>query len=196
MGHLLTVLLEFRRITNAFSYGWFRHVLLRHQLRWRSRCVCWGPCFSASYYSAERRSLWWLLLVHPNGNVDFGSKSPTSLRLDLSARYYLPQAHNVGVSVDGSGHYHGTDAKSAMVWLVLQYQVSIPITFSPFVRVFVGTANRARRDYQAEWNVALGGGGGFDLNVGHRFAIRLAQVDYIYSNYNSAFSAAMTPSGT
>ncbi len=33
----------------------------------------------------------------------------------------------------------------------------------------------------------MGGGGGFDLSVTPRFSIRLAQVDYIYSNYSQRF---------
>ena len=66
-------------------------------------------------------------------------------------------------------------------------------TFSPFVRVFLGTSRIDPALTQAEWNVALGGGGGFDLNMGHRFAIRLAQVDYIYSNYNAHFLAGRHP---
>ena len=57
-------------------------------------------------------------------------------------------------------------------------------TFSPFVRVFVGAANQSPDCCAgSNWSVGLGGGGGFDLNVTKRFSIRLAQVDYIYTNY-------------
>jgi len=42
-----------------------------------------------------------------------------------------------------------------------------------------------------EWNAALGAGGGFDYNVWHgsnsSLAIRVAQVDYIYSNYTQVY---------
>ena len=68
----------------------------------------------------------------------------------------------------------------------LQYKFHTD-TFSPFARVFVGTSRIDPAISQSEWNVAVGAGGGFDLNITHRFAIRLAQVDYIYSNYKAHF---------
>ena len=61
----------------------------------------------------------------------------------------------------------------------------IPNVFSPFARVFVGGARIDPPTYIPEWNFAAGAGGGFDLNITHRFAIRLAQVDYIYTDYHT-----------
>ncbi|MGB7555256.1 MAG: hypothetical protein WBM04_12845 [Candidatus Korobacteraceae bacterium] len=122
--------------------------------------------------------------LHPNGSVDFGYKVKDITKgFDFSNVYYFPEAHNLGVLVDGSGHFGASD--NAQVGYILggfQYKYHTD-TFSPFVRVFVGTSQINPPITQSEWNVAVGGGGGFDLNITHRFAVRLAQVDYIYSNY-------------
>ncbi len=122
--------------------------------------------------------------LHPNGSVDFGYKVKDITKgFDFSNVYYLPELHNVGVLLDGSGHFGASD--NAQVGYILggfQYKYHTD-TFSPFVRVFVGASRINPPITAAEWNAAVGGGGGFDLNITHRFAIRLAQVDYIYSNY-------------
>ena len=109
--------------------------------------------------------------------------------------------HNLGLLVDGSGHFGSQqtqlDASSDVGYILggLQYKYHTD-TFSPFVRAFVGTSRIDPAVSKAEWNVAVGGGGGFDLNITHRFAIRLAQVDYIYSNYSAQLSRFYSPSGT
>ena len=59
---------------------------------------------------------------------------------------------------------------------------------SPFLRTFVGAASISPDCCGGnQWNLAAGGGGGLDLAVSPRFSIRLAQVDYIYSNYRHRF---------
>ena len=124
--------------------------------------------------------------LHPNGNVDFGYRvEDIPVGFDASNVYYLPAAHNLGVLFDGSGHFHGSeDTNVGYILGGLQYKWHTD-TFSPFVRAFVGVARISPPTYIDEWQVAAGGGGGFDLNITHRFALRLAQVDYIYSNYHA-----------
>ena len=126
---------------------------------------------------------------HPNGKVDFGYKvEDIPVGFDVSNVYYLPAAHNLGILVDGSGHFHGSeDTNVGYILGGLQYKYHTD-NFSPFVRIFVGAARISPPTYIDEWQVAAGGGGGFDWNINHRFALRLAQVDYIYSNYHARVS--------
>ena len=125
--------------------------------------------------------------LHPNGYADLGYKVQDIVNgFDLSNTYYLPQLHNVGILVDGSGHFNNSQGTGVGYILGgLQYKYHTD-TFSPFVRAFVGTADLSPPD-PSQWRVAVGGGGGFDLNITPRFAIRLAQIDYIYTNYNQRF---------
>src|SRR5580700_5389652 len=73
--------------------------------------------------------------LHPNGNVDFGYKVKDITKgFDFSNVYYFPEAHNLGVLVDGSGHFGASD--NAQVGYILggfQYKFHTD-TFSPFVR--------------------------------------------------------------
>jgi hypothetical protein len=120
--------------------------------------------------------------LHPGANTDFGFKVQDIAKgFDFSNVYYLPAAHNLGVLGDVSGHW-GNQADAGYLLGGLQYKFHTD-TFSPFVRAFVGASRISPSQSKSEWNAAVGGGGGFDLNVSHNFAIRLAQVDYIYSNY-------------
>ena len=137
--------------------------------------------------------------LHPNAHVDNGFQvQDISKGFDFSNVYYLPSAHNLGVLGDVSGHW-GNHVNAGYLLAGLQYKFHTD-TFSPFVRVFVGTSHISvgtsnivsPSQSNSEWNVAVGGGGGFDLNVTHNFAIRLAQVDYIYSNYHGKFKADST----
>src|SRR5271157_6158497 len=62
------------------------------------------------------------------------------------------------------------------------------ISVSPFVRAFLGGANISPDCCGGtRWSFAAGGGGGLDLALKPRFSIRMAQLDYIYSNYNHIF---------
>jgi hypothetical protein len=125
--------------------------------------------------------------LHPNGRVDFGYKvGDIAKGFDVSNVYYLPSVHNLGILLDGSGHF-GEDTDVGYILGGLQYKYHTD-TFSPFVRVFLGTSHIDPPTYIAEWKFAAGGGGGFDLNITPRFAIRLAQVDYIYTNYHPLFA--------
>ena len=135
--------------------------------------------------------------LHTNGYVDFGYRSPDIADgFDISNTYYLPQAHNLGILADFSYHWDGKvpntgvdNVHVANILGGLQYKYHTE-TFSPFVRVFVGTVDHAGGNGTgsvSKWSVGVGGGGGFDLNITKKFTIRLAQVDYIYSNYSPRF---------
>jgi hypothetical protein len=149
-----------------------------------------GVCVSAQVAIQPKDEVFggysWL---NPNGRVDFGYKVQSIDKgFDISNVYYFPEAHNLGVLVDGSGHF-GSSRNAQVGYILggLQYKYHTD-TFSPFVRAFVGTSYINPPLTKAEWNAALGAGGGFDLNITHKFAIRLAQVDYIYTNYSPKFS--------
>jgi hypothetical protein len=125
--------------------------------------------------------------LHPNGYADLGFKVPDIANgFDLSNTYYFPTMHNLGVLADGSGHFNSGEGTGVGYLLGgIQYKYHTD-TFSPFVRIFLG-ASHISPPGPAQWQVALGGGGGFDLSITPRFSLRLAQVDYIYSNYSQHF---------
>ncbi len=136
----------------------------------------------------------------PNGWGDLDYKvNNIPSAFDASNTFYFPGVPNIGVVVDGSGHFHGgttppnlangsnnsTAAGYALGGFQYKYHTN---TVSPFVRVFVGGANISPDCCGGtQWNLAAGAGGGLDLSVNSRFSIRLAQVDYIYSNYNHRY---------
>ena len=141
--------------------------------------------------------------LHPAGHYDLGipTKDVTD-GIDISNVWYLPKAHNLGVLVDSSLHWgsnYGGPGNAADYYVLggLQYKYHTD-TFSPFFRVYAGTIRQVAPGYPNttvhstdQWNAALGAGGGFDYNVWHgdnkSLAIRVAQVDYIYSNYNNLY---------
>jgi len=131
--------------------------------------------------------------LHPNGYVDYGFKTPDIARgFDVSNVYYLPQAHNLGLLGDFSYHWGGkiagtpvNDLKAAFILGGLQYKYHTD-TLSPFVRVFVGTADHSGANIN-QWSVAAGAGGGLDLAIGSKFALRVFQYDFIYNNYSPQF---------
>ena len=130
--------------------------------------------------------------LHPGGRYDFGQPTKDHTDgIDESFVYYTRFAHNLGILVDSSQHF-GTNMQDIYYVLGgLQYKYHTD-TFSPFFRVFAGAIRQVAPTYIDQWNAALGVGGGFDYNVWHGsvgghdpvLAIRVAQVDYIYSNYN------------
>src|SRR5450755_4451245 len=76
--------------------------------------------------------------LHPNGKADYGYKVPDMAKgFDFSNTYYLPSAHNLGVLVDGSGHFGSNDravsSNSEVGYILggLQYKYHTD-TFSPF----------------------------------------------------------------
>ena len=139
---------------------------------------------------------------HPNGYGDLGYKVLNiSEGFDFSNTYYLPSLLSLGVLVNGSGHLNGgtqprnpynpgnkgTDVGYILTGLQYKYHTT---RFSPFARVFVGTANLSPDCCGGtKWNAAGGGGGGVDLCVTQTLSIRLAQVDYIYSKYDQRFQS-------
>jgi len=136
--------------------------------------------------------------LHTGGYVDGGYKSPDITDgFDISNVYYFPQAHNLGVLGDFSYHWDGkvtqlgvSNIHVANVLGGLQYKYHGD-TFSPFVRVFVGGVEHAGGS-RSQWSAGVGAGGGFDLNINHMFSLRIAQVDYIYNNYNPTIQTGHT----
>ena len=137
--------------------------------------------------------------LHPGGHYDYGVPTKDNATgIDISNVYYLPKVHNLGVLVDSSmnwGTKYGDDnAANYYVLGGLQYKYHTN-SFSPFFRVFAGAVRQVAPTYIDQWNAALGAGGGFDYLVWHgsmgghdpSLSIRVAQVDYIYSNYHQIF---------
>ncbi len=128
-----------------------------------------------------------------SGYADFDHKvNDISEGFDASITYYLPQAHNLGFIFDGSGHF-ATSAPNytgiGFAFAGLQYKYHTN-SFSPFFRLMAGAANLSPAfpptppNFGNQWNAALDAGGGFDYAIGRRFSLRVAQADYIYTNYS------------
>ncbi len=82
--------------------------------------------------------------LHPNGKVDYGYQVPDiASGFDFSNVYYVPAAHNLGILVDGSGHF-GSDTDVGYILGGLQYKYHADV-FSPFARVFIGTVHESIR---------------------------------------------------
>ncbi len=139
--------------------------------------------------------------LHPAGHYDLGIPTQdVSTGIDISNVFYLPQAHNLGVLVDSSMHWgsnYGGPGSAGDYYVLggLQYKYHTD-SFSPFFRVYAGALRQVAPGYPNttihstdQWNAALGAGGGFDYAVYHSentsLSIRVAQVDYIYSNYQT-----------
>jgi len=124
--------------------------------------------------------------LHPGGHYDLGIPTQDHAEgVDESFVYYLPAAHNLGVMFDSSQHFGKTDQNIYYMLGGLQYKYHTD-SFSPFFRVFVGAVRQDAPTYIDQWNAALGAGGGIDYHLGHHIGIRVAQADYIYSNYSQA----------
>ena len=137
--------------------------------------------------------------LHPGGHYDFGVQTKDNATgVDMSNVYYFRKVHNLGWLVDGSlnwGTKYGDDNAATYYALTgLQYKYHTN-SFSPFFRVFAGAVRQVAPTYIDQWNAALGAGGGFDYLVWHgsmgghdpSLSIRVAQVDYIYSNYSQIY---------
>jgi len=125
--------------------------------------------------------------LHPNGNVDWGKVPDIVAGGDLSVTYYMPQAHNVGIVVDGSVHSGrgannqlGANVGLAMAGMQLKFHSP---QLSPFVRVMAGAAYLDPNILRSEWKPAIDVGGGLDLNIWKPVSIRIAQFDYIWTYY-------------
>ncbi|MFZ0792965.1 MAG: hypothetical protein WAM65_04280, partial [Candidatus Korobacteraceae bacterium] len=139
--------------------------------------------------------------LHPAGHYDLGIPTQdVSTGIDISNVFYLPQAHNLGILMDTSMHWgsnYGGPGSAGDYYVLggLQYKYHTD-SFSPFFRVYAGALRQVAPGYPAttvhstdQWNAALGAGGGIDYHVWHGdkmgLALRVAQVDYIYSNYQT-----------
>ncbi len=121
--------------------------------------------------------------LHPNGYVDWGKVPDIAHGWNASSTFYFPQAHNLGVVVDGSGHYNSTFSNVGLGLIGLQIKFHND-QFSPFVRVLGGAAHIGPAGLPSEWKGAVGGGGGFDLTLNNFISIRIAQADYLYTSYS------------
>ena len=79
-----------------------------------------------------------------SGHADLGTKvQDINTGFDASSTYYFPFAHNLGVIVDGSGHF-ATGAPDytgiGFIFGGLQYKYHTN-SFSPFVHIMGGAAN-------------------------------------------------------
>jgi len=145
--------------------------------------------------------------LHPAGHYDGGLATQDSTTgVDISNVYYLPFAHNLGVLIDASGNWgasynvdgflgHATDYY-ALAGLQYKYHTD---SFSPFFRVYAGAIHQIPPfgpTGSSQWNAALGAGGGIDYLVWHKpegspsLYIRVAQADYIYSNWQPTFQVS------
>src|SRR5271169_789646 len=71
--------------------------------------------------------------LHPNGSVPWGHVPDITHGWNASSTFYLPEAHNLGIVVDGSAHYNSTYANVGLGLLGLQYKFRTE-QFSPFAR--------------------------------------------------------------
>jgi len=121
--------------------------------------------------------------LHPNGFVDWGKVPDIAHGWNASSTFYLPQAHNLGIVIDGSGHYNSTESNVGLGLLGLQVKFHND-QFSPFVRVLAGASHISPAGLNSEWRATVGAGGGFDLTLNNFISIRIAQADYLYTSYN------------
>jgi opacity protein-like surface antigen len=138
-----------------------------------------------------------------SGFADFRVNQEDITRgFDSSITYYLPWAHNnLGVIVDGSGHFNRDHSYVGVGFVMggLQYKYHTD-SFSPFVHIMGGAANLSPAypptppSGNNEWNAAFAVGGGLDYVLNHRLSLRLAQAEYIYTNYH-LYCIALDPLG-
>jgi outer membrane protein OmpA-like peptidoglycan-associated protein len=123
--------------------------------------------------------------LHPGGDYADNIKTQDHTEgVNESLVYYLPQAHNFGFLADFSQHFGSVSHQDINIYdagVQFKYHTD---SFSPFVQAFAGAEQQKVFSY-SQWNPALGAGGGFDYAVGHHISIRVAQADYIYSNFST-----------
>jgi len=147
--------------------------------------ICVFGSFAAAQVTVQPRAeifggYSWL---HPNGYVDWGKVPDIAHGWNASSTFYFPNIRKLGIVVDGSGHYNSTESNVGLGLMGLQYKFRND-QFSPFVRVLVGAAKISPAGLDSQWRAAVGGGGGFDLNLTPLISLRLAQADYLYTTYN------------
>jgi hypothetical protein len=120
---------------------------------------------------------------HPNGYVDWGKAPDIAHGWNANSTFYFPNARNLGVVIDGSGHYNSTEVNVGFGLAGLQYKWHND-QFSPFVQLLVGASHISPAGLNSEWRGTVGGGGGFDLTLTNLFSIRIVQADYLYTSYS------------
>jgi hypothetical protein len=121
--------------------------------------------------------------LNPNGYVDWGKVPSIVNGWNASGTYYMPQAHNIGIVLDGSGHYNSSYSNVGLGLLGIQYKFHND-QFSPFVHVMAGTAHISPAALDSQWRLAVAAGGGFDLTLNRLISLRIAQADWVYTSYN------------
>jgi hypothetical protein len=147
--------------------------------------VCMFASFAAAQVTVQPRAevfggySWY----HPNGYVDWGKVPDIPHGWNASSTFYFPNARNLGIVIDGSGHYNSTYSNSGFGLAGLQYKFRND-QFSPFARILVGATKISPAGLDSEWRAVVGGGGGFDLTLTNLISIRLVQADYLYTTYS------------
>ena len=121
--------------------------------------------------------------LNPNGYVDWGKVPSIVNGWNASGTFYMPNARNFGIVLDGSGHYNSTYSNVGLGMLGLQYKFRND-QFSPFVRVMVGSSHIEPAGLDSQWRLAVAAGGGFDLTLTDLISLRIAQADWVYTSYN------------
>ncbi len=148
-------------------------------------------------------------VLFPNGWAELNYKVNTIPNaFDFSNTYYFCKFCNIGLLLDGSGHFkggttppnldNGSDDSTGVGYALagLQYKWHHD-KWSPFVRGFAGAANISPDCcHGTQWRFAAGGGGGLDWNLSRRISLRLIQVDYIYSSYPHLFPTEVQPTAS
>jgi len=134
--------------------------------------------------------------LHPNGYVEWGKVQDIVAGGEVSFTHYLPNVRNLGIIIDGSYHDNSgghsipvTGQVGSQVGILmggLQYKFHNN-QFAPFGHILVGADHIVPQLSKSEWKPAFGVGGGVDLGLSKAFAIRLGQIDYIYTNYTPRY---------
>jgi OmpA family len=137
--------------------------------------------------------------LNVHGTADFGVKLPDIAKgFDASNTFYFTRtgaARNLGFVADGSGHFDRDHDYVGIGFALfgLQYKYHTDGIVSPFARFLMGVANLSPAlpptppNYPNQWKFAVGGGGGIDLNITRRLAVRAVQLDYLHNSYDASF---------
>lgn len=87
----------------------------------------------------------------------------------------------LGVAAEYSGHYNDqAHVTTGLIGPQLHFRTPI---VSPFVEILAGVARLSAPNIHTQAGFSAGGGGGIDLYVTRRIAIRAIQADYLYQTY-------------
>ena len=174
-------------------------VVPRHLFARRSqsclRCVSWAPAPRRRLPAINPRtkSLAAIRGFTPTATMITGTNSTTSAKVSMFPTSYLP-AGTIGALLDSSGHFNGgqdTDLAYHFRWPAVQ------VPHRPDFAVCLGFGSC--QDLASHHTVDAVNAGprwaaaAFDWAINQICSIRLAQVDYIYTNYPCAAAHAWHP---